>query len=93
MGFVVFVVFAELSVVGNGGVEGLAGCQGSFECGALRGDFGVAEGKSTTVEIIAALPGLSADHSEMSYPRYEAAKRQARNTFTKEVSRFGFRRT
>ena len=60
--FVIFVVFAELSVVGDGGVEGFAGREGSFQCGALGGDFGIAEGESTTVEVIAALPGLSADH-------------------------------
>lgn len=64
LGFIVLEVGAEGGVVGNGGVERLARCEGCFEGGALGGDFGVAEGEGAAVEVVAPLAGLSADHAE-----------------------------
>lgn len=60
--FIVLVICAEGFIVGDGGVEGLAGCERSLELGALGGDFSVAESEGTAVEIVTTLAGLSADH-------------------------------
>ena len=60
--FIVLVVCAEGSVVGDGGVEGLARCERGLEFGALGGDFGVTESEGTAVEVVTTLAGLSADH-------------------------------
>ena len=62
LGFVVFVVGAQGGVVRDGGIERLARCEGGFELGPLRGDFGVAEGEGAPVEVVAALTSLSAYH-------------------------------
>ena len=58
-GLVVFIVFAEGFVVGDSGVERFAGGKGGFEFCALFGGFGVAEGESSTIEVVSPLASLS----------------------------------
>ena len=62
LGFIVFEVLPEGGVVGDGGGEGSAGCEGAFERRPLGGDFGVAEGEGAAVEVVPPLAGLPADH-------------------------------
>lgn len=57
--FVVFIVFTKGFVIGNGGVEGFAGCKGGFEFCTLFGGLGVAEGKGAAMEVVPPLTGLS----------------------------------
>ncbi len=58
-GFIVFVVFAKGFVVGDGGVKGFAGCEGSLEFCTLFSSLGVAESKGAAVEVVSPLAGLS----------------------------------
>ena len=60
--FVVFEILPEGGVVGDGGGERPARGEGGFESGPLGGDFGVAEGEGSAVEVVAPLAGLPADH-------------------------------
>ena len=57
--FIVFVVFAQGFVIGDGGVEGFPGGEGGFDFGTLFGGFGITEGEGTAVEVVSPLAGLS----------------------------------
>lgn len=61
-GFVVFVVGAQVLVVGDVRVEWFACCERCFQGGAFGGDFGLLQGYGAAVEVVAALTGLSALH-------------------------------
>ena len=65
LGFIELVVFAERGVVGDAGVERLAGCERRFESGALRVRFGGSENSCLAIEKLSALPGLASDHDEL----------------------------
>lgn len=57
--FVVGVGGVQGGVVGEGGREGFPACEGGFELRALGGDFGIAKGEGSSVEVVAPFAGLS----------------------------------